>query len=444
MRKFNFFFFLIIYQISSILSVVVFPIEVNKKEKKEIDDPEEFYLSTKLSIGEPPQEIDCEINFEISDFYMTNYPTNVKPKYDISLSKTVEKTSINNIYSSKFSGGKLIYETFHFFDDINCKNKQKYEHINIPIPNYNEQLYACEIGFQSRHSSRNTMNFIDELKKNKIVGSYIWTLKLNNLNEGSLIIGAAPHEYDKNYIESELKFINSFSEDSKPNWCLYFKYDPIYKNYTISFNIKVLISPKIYGVIANFQYLQAIEENFFKKYYEKNICERTIISFEKRNYFKVICSKASFTKNDIQSFLPLNLCNIAFNYTFVLEGKELFSEKDDKYELEILSEIGSSSTEWKLGRTFLKKYQFIFDDDNGLIGFYRPNNIILTEEKNKSMSNSLKVSILFVIGSIFIFLSFVMYKRINVFMKRKKMANELEDDFMYISKNNSDGKKNDN
>ena len=439
MRKFIFHFFLIIYQISFILNIIVLPIEVKKKVKKDIDDPDEYYLTTKLNIGEPIQVIDSEINFEISDYYMTNYPSNVKQNYNMSLSKTVEKTNINNIYSSKFSSGVLIYETFHFYDDINCINKKKFEHINIALPSFSDKLYGCEIGFQSRHSSRNTMSFINELKKNQIIGSYIWTLKLKNLNEGNLIIGAAPHEYDDNFKESELKFINSFSENSKPNWCLYFKYDPVYNNYTISVNIKVLISPKIYGIIANFYYLQAIEENFFKKYYEKNICERIIISFEKRNYFKVICSKENFTRNDIESFLPLNLYNIAFNYTFVINGKELFIEKDDKYELEILAEIGSSNTEWKLGRLFLKKYQIIFDDDNGLIGFYK-SKLINKEGKTQTMSNALKIAILFVIGSFFIFLSFLIYKKINVLVKRKKLANELEDEFMYVSKINANDK----
>ena len=437
MRKFVFYFFLVIYQITLVLNIIVLPIEVKTKTKKNLDDPDEYYLSTKLNIGEPTQEIDCEINFEISDYYMTNYPTNIKPEYNISLSKTLEKSQINNVYSSKFSGGTLIYETFYFYNDLNCKNTQKFEHINIALPSVNNQLYGCEIGFQSRHSSKNTMSFINELNKNQIVKSYIWTLNLANINEGSLIIGASPHEYDNKYKESELKFINSFSENSKPNWCLYFKYDPVFKNYTISMNIKVLISPKIYGVIANFYYLQAIEENFFKKYYEKNICERIIKKKKKRNYFKVICSKDSFTKNDIDSFISLNLYNIAFNYTFILQGKELFSEKDDKYELEILSEIGSSNTEWKLGRAFLKKYQIIFDDDNGLIGFYR-NNIVNFGENSQKMSIALKIAILFVIGCFFIFLSFLIYKRINVLVKRKKLANELEDEFMYISKNNND------
>jgi len=248
-----------------------------------------------------------------------------------------------------------------------------------------------------------------------------------------------PHEYDQNYKQSELKFINSFSEKSKPNWCLYFKYDPTYNNYTINLNIKVLISPKIYGVVANYHYLQAIEENFFKKYYEKNICQRTIISFQRRNYFKVVCSKDYFTQKDIESFFPLNLYSIAFNYTFILEGKELFLETEDKYELGILSEIGYSSTEWKLGRVFLKKYQIIFDDDNGLIGFYRSVNNI-EEEKKSGISTALKIVILVFVSCVFLFLSFLIYKKINSLSKRKKFANELEDDFMYISKNNVEKK----
>ena len=439
MRKYIFSFFLIIYHVQYVLNIIVLPIETKIKAKKNFDDPDEYYLTTKLDIGEPSQTIECEINFEISDYFMTNYPSNVKPQYNISLSKTIEINRNSNVDSSKFASGNLLYETFYFFDDTEFKNKQKFEHIIIVVPSLNNQLYGCEIGFQSRHSNRYSLSFINELKTNKFINSYIWTLKLKNLNEGSLIIGAAPHEYDNSYKESELKFINSFSENSKPNWCLYFKYDPVYNNYTLSINIKVLISPKIYGIITNFYYLQAIEENFFKKYYENKICERIIISFERRNYFKIICSKENFSKNDIESFLPLNLYNIAFNYTFVLEGKELFSEKEDKYELEVLSEIGSSNTEWKLGRIFLKKYQIIFDDDNGLIGFYR-SNTIKTEEKNQFMSDALKIAILFAVGCSFIFLSFLIYKKINIIVKRKKLANELEDDFMYVSKDNTKAK----
>ena len=127
----------------------------------------------------------------------------------------------------------------------------------------------------------------------------------------------------------------------------------------------------------------------------------------------------------------MNLYSTAFNYSFILERKKLFLGTEDKYKLGILSEIGYSSTEWKLGRVFLKKYQIILDDDNGLIVFYRSNNNI-EKKKKGGMSTALKIIILFFVSYVFNFLSFLIYKKINSFSKRKKLANELEDDFMYI------------
>ena len=124
MRIYIFYFFLILFQISFISNIIVLPITVKKKSKQDIDDPDEYYLTTNLNIGEPIQELECEINFEISDYYLDNYPSNVIPKYNISSSSSIEKTPIRNIASSKFTGGNLIYETFYFYNDINCENKK--------------------------------------------------------------------------------------------------------------------------------------------------------------------------------------------------------------------------------------------------------------------------------------------------------------------------------
>ena len=266
-------------------------------------------------------------------------------------------------------------------------------------------------------------------------------MKFNNLNNGIIVIGAAPHEYDRvRYNESELKYVNTFSDSDKLYWCLYFKYDPV-NNFTLSKNIKVRITPKILGIVATYYYLTVVEELYFKKYYEKKVCEKKIFSFGNSNYFKITCSKDDFTSHDIEQFPSLNLHNIAFNYSFVLNGKELFTEEDDKIEFQILIEIGSAKTEWKLGRIFLLKYQIVFDDDNSLIGFYKPN---IKENNNNGDTIGmiiLKVFILFFVVSVFLFLVFLFYKKISFLTKRKKMANELEDDFMYVPGRNSKNKQ---
>ena len=40
--------------------------------------------------------------------------------------------------------------------------------ISIALPSINSQLYGWEIGFQSGHSNKNAMSFINELNKNEI------------------------------------------------------------------------------------------------------------------------------------------------------------------------------------------------------------------------------------------------------------------------------------
>lgn len=441
MKNFIFCFILIILNIIPINNIIVLPFEIKSKPKQNLDDVNEYYIYSTFDMGEPSQKINCELNFDISDYFMTYTPNNVEPTFNSSLSKTFVHTSRNRISSSKFKRGFWASENFYFYTDLECKNKEKFEEVNVVYPDEENKLTACEIGLQSRHSFSKYQSIMHVLKSKQIINNYIWTMKFNSLNNGVIIIGAAPHEYDSvRYNASELKYVNTFSDSDKLYWCLYFKYDPA-SNYTLSQNIKVRISPKILGVVATYYYLSAVEELYFKKYYDKKVCEKKIVSFGNSNYFKIICSKEDFTSRDIDQFPSLNLHNIAFNYSFVLNGKELFTEEDDKIEFQILIEIASSKTEWKLGRIFLLKYQIVFDDDNSLIGFYKPN---IKENNNigeKIGIIILKVFMLCLAIIVFLFLAFLFYKKISLLTKRKKMANELEDDFMYVPGRNSKDKQ---
>ena len=441
MKNFIFCFILIILNIIPINNIIVLPFEIKSKPKQNLDDVNEYYIYSTFDMGEPSQKINCELNFDISDYFMTYTPNNVEPTFNSSLSKTFVHTSRNRISSSKFKRGFWASENFYFYTDLECKNKEKFEAVNVVYPDEENKLAACEIGLQSRHSFSKYQSIMHVLKSKQIINNYIWTMKFNSLNNGVIIIGAAPHEYDSvRYNASELKYVNTFSDSDKLYWCLYFKYDPA-SNYTLSQNIKVRISPKILGVVATYYYLSAVEELYFKKYYEKKVCEKKIVSFGNSNYFKIICSKEDFTSRDIDQFPSLNLHNIAFNYSFVLNGKELFTEEDDKIEFQILIEIASSKTEWKLGRIFLLKYQIVFDDDNSLIGFYKPN---IKENNNIGEEIGiiiLKVFMLCLAIIVFLFLAFLFYKKISLLTKRKKMANELEDDFMYVPGRNSKDKQ---
>ena len=88
---------------------------------------------------------------------------------------------------------------------------------------------------------------------------------------------------------------------------------------------------------------------------------------------------------------------------------------------------------WKLGKPFLKKYQFSFNYDGKYIKFYKQTK---NDEKDKGIP--LYILIISVVGTIFIvaLIAFLLFK-FYFYNKctRKKRANELtDDDFEYTSK----------
>ena len=72
-------------------------------------------------MGEPSQEINCELNFDISDYFMIYSPYNVKPIYNNSLSLSFKKNE-NQISSSRFSGGFCANENIYFYIHLKYKN----------------------------------------------------------------------------------------------------------------------------------------------------------------------------------------------------------------------------------------------------------------------------------------------------------------------------------
>ena len=78
---------------------------------------------------------------------------------------------------------------------------------------------------------------------------------------------------------------------------------------------------------------------------------------------------------------------------------------------------------WKLGKPFLKKYIFIFEQNKRIIGFYNKENLY----DNKQYFSYFLIFLCFFI---IIILSLILFKL--SFKKRKKRSNEIEDMYEYI------------
>ena len=425
-----FFILVIILIIETNCKTIVIPFNIIELPGEE----KQSYIYTNIEIGTPPQKIDSIINFQNSLFYFSNIsPLNISfnSTYNYSESSSFEIISDINISSSEYKN--IISEQIYFYTDINCQNKSKYNISPILYPDIhsNESLFIT-IDLQINNNSMNkSFNIINILKERKIINSYFWTIKLdNNLTTGKIIIGDLPHNYDKdNYIEKNLKWINTYSKENKIFWGIQFSSIKFW-NKTISDIMIGKIEPKILEIFGSNEYIEAIEEIFFDEYKKKDICKRTFDKVLGEDVHRFICDKGKFNKSDIDLFPNLTLVNNELNYSFILTGNELFMEKDNNISFMIVSKVESPIKEWELGRIFLNKYQFVMDNENNLIGIYKKeNNDNKSKKQNKNMLiviiSILSLNMLIAIGVI------IYYIQKNVCKNRKQSLSELDDDYLY-------------
>ena len=126
---------------------------------------------------------------------------------------------------------------------------------------------------------------------------------------------------------------------------------------------------------------------------------------------------------NILNFPKLKFYDKIMNYTFEFDYNDLFLKKDNKLYFLITFRTKDFRDNWIFGVIFLKKYQIIFDQEREIIGLY----INSRKEKKNDLFKILTIICLFII----VILVGILIKTIN--KKRKVRANELEENFEYIS-----------
>ena len=255
-----------------------------------------------------------------------------------------------------------------------------------------------------------------------------WQLKtINNsiFDQWMIIIGEYPHEYDsKNYKKENLKYEQSASSSE---WSLYIKQIKS-ANTILENDFKINIRFNNINIAAPEEYKNFIYENFFNDYFKKNIC------FENNGFITittVYCKKEQFDQNSIAKFPKLEFYDIDLNYTFEFTGNDLFFEKNGYYYFLIHFQVN-----WYFGLAFLNKYPLIFNPETKAI-YYYDNKLEETKEANNFRIDE-KIIIGVVAGIIFLIIGLAAGK-FFFGAKRKKKANELDDNYDY---NQKEDKKN--
>ena len=389
-----------------------------------------FYnkIYTQIFIGTPPQKINLSIKLQHYPFYIIdkNYINieNSSNYYNKNLSSTfiqsksywnrsVTDISYSYVSEDNFKFGNVYIEKFKFnlVTELNYQNDFIFEAGSIGL-----DLYFLDEIFKESH-------FITQLKSRAYILSYDFSILYLNNNKGKIIIGLRPDEYDKNYNEKNLNYMNIAHIYYIDYWsCTFYNitsngYNLLYPYATNFFKIE-------FGFIkGSYEYYTLILENFFNNLINEKKCEIKKFDIKAKQYEYIICEK----NINLNKFGNLTLYNKELNYSFIFDEKDLFKNFNNKLFFLIIFESGSSN-EWIFGKPFFQKYHLLFNQDKKVIGVYTDFNHKNKKFKLFSIIKILILIILFILICVFIYIIIYCLK-----YPRKLRTNELKENYDYIS-----------
>lgn len=347
------------------------------------------------------------------------------------------------------------YNPYYDNDYLNNENKFMYKsNVNM----LSESFALRNDGYNIEEKT----NLVNQLKMRELISSYFFSIKIDeNEEKGNITIGGFPHEIDKKHYNEKYYIYDTISVGyGYFRWHYQFEdiiYDgeklPWVKDTDISLNFGFILSPYNYQEFLdkkffnNVTYSDYCREEKVGEYYFVKYCQEKVIKYFKPIYF---CLSKTYLDDNQTNY-------IEFTY------KDLFVKAPGDNDLYYFQMIFiDNSYKWIFGRPLFKKYQTVFNQDKKLIGFYtetgeykyeenensnknpeenkkNPNNI----DENKSSFNWVLLVILICLLCSFIVIAILLYK-VLTFNKRKKKANELEDNFDYTPSQDNEETKNKN
>lgn len=497
----NIIFYLILFGLSNSTIVLPFTINTHIKQSSNIDKYKiddflndyiikDFY--TTIDIGTPPQTLFAIITHDShllslsSDEYVpANFDESendnliVDKEYIPSLSSSFKKVKNIKLFSKTNKTHSIINESILLSDTSNLngdEKKIKVEDIKFVFEEDKEEKKHAIIGLNYDTSNKEIPYIVNELKRLNIISNYNWFFKFISKTEGLFIIGNLPDNYENNKkIFNSIAYtpvLSASAGDYSYPWSFHFN-----KIYFNSENSKIIISqitkcsldPNLGFIIVSSKYKKLILDYYFNDLIENNICQLEKTELTKYNKSEVFfgtngiyefftCDKNAFVneKNNYKkAFVSLLFDLPKFNYTFELDGNDLFIEINDKYYFLVAFPENKDETLYIpcfLGLPFYQKFRLVFNFDSKTIGFYNNYLNIDIEEDNENNKNQnhtdittnktdtnkyLRIIIEIVVCLVLIIIAFFVGKKINE--QRKKRANELSDDnYEYIFENNRD------
>ena len=428
-------FFILFFNLTFSFPLITIPFKrVFKYEKMTEENIMEnlFYndLEVNIEIGTPPKKYPLLIKLQEAATYLMSIESDIEniKKYNPKESRTYLSKNEKLFRYIKLHCFNAMYikDTF-FFGNERVKGELFYF---ILANNSTEKMKSSgEIGLKFyEFGVKEESTFLTQLFQKKLILYPLFLLQYNdsNKNEGNLIVGSYPHEHnDKMYKKED--FIYSFiGRPDNTKWSILIT--EVYSDYLLlDVNTEIQLFYEFGLIEGSERYYNTIYLKFFDDYLKKKICNKVMIN-NGSSYYYTECSN-QFNYDD---FPDIFFQSEGLNYTFNLTKDDLFMKYGNKIYFLIVFQLVPSN--WGFGAIFFKKYQIYFDQEKKIYGLYKRKYNVTDTKNNKKLSFFTLSIILGVLLLLSVFIICYLYKIIK--SKRKIRANELEDQYEYISQTN--------
>ena len=422
------------------------------------------YLYSNMSIGSNKEEIKGILDMEQIGFFIYENAYNYN-----SSSSFLKDNKTNQYYKRNNEEGFLSNDTLCIYNikDINnpkiekCNNENvvKFVLLKKEQKNIEQNIYEnySIIGLQlnNYYDENNMPLFINSFKKADLIEYYIFSFlfnkeDINNEIVGYLLLG---YEYEESD-DIEIKQFSSINKYGHSFWFISFdiicaglnnSYDTSTQNLFFSFHsLDAELVGSLPFVVGTYDYNMYIKFHFFYYLLLEKICNYTAVPLNP-DYSTYVCDSKSesFIKDYNTKFPKLYFQHNESNTTFILDKGDLFSynlynESDNLIYFLVFFYNHSGQYDaikrLKLGMPFFKKYKFSFNTDAKIIKYYEK--VVNKNKKDKNEieeeKNYTAIKIIIIILLLIIFFGLgVLFHKIITKSKRKKKANELDDDYEY-------------
>ena len=327
-------------------------------------------LYSKFKVGIPSQNL-------IFNYEMNNCESSISEELYYKKRSTTYKL-IDNRYSNLSSqndnfeitdpNGYLSKETL----ELSPKTKIENFTFLLKPKNPNEKVKNINILGLNYNIRNNSDSLLSKFKEKKYISQKVFSFlsgddafSENNAYNGQILIGCYPHDISP-YFDEEQLYFTSLNNQNDENW--HIKFDSVkYKEdelkdkiVELDINLNVIIGPEkfrkklLYVFFRDFIDNKKCKENYFIS--DKTGEQYIFYTFDKDVMFKEIPFLTFYSKD--------------LNETFKLSFTQLFEKYRERYYFKIIFKKNPDN-KWVFGNIFFNTYKFVFDIEEGKIGYYK-------------------------------------------------------------------------